>query len=108
MLRRMMDAVGELERNREELAALRSEAERERERAQHERLRAESERERIQHEQALSEQLRRQIAEMSVKLEHSSHELQRTSEALHLLRTSRLVRSTAMARRLYYRATGKA
>jgi hypothetical protein len=108
MLQRMMDAVGELERNREELAALRSEAEREREHAQCERLRAESERERVEHEQALSEQLRRQIAEMSVKLEHSSNELQRTGEALHLLRSSRLMRYTAIARRLYYRARGRA
>lgn len=108
MLQRMMDAVGELEQSREERATLRSEAERERERAEHERARAVAERELVEHEQALSEQLRRQIAEMSVRLEHSTHELQSTSKALHLLRSSRLVRATAMARRLYYRATGKA
>jgi hypothetical protein len=34
-------------------------------------------------------------------------ELQSTSQALHLLRSSRLVRLTSGVRRLYYRATGK-
>jgi hypothetical protein len=84
LLQRMMDAVGELEKSREELAALRSELEHEREHAQNEHARAVVERERLE------------------------DELRRSSEALHLLRSSRLMRSTAMARRLYYRATGKA
>jgi hypothetical protein len=108
MLKRMMDALGELDQSREELVALRLKVERERERAEHVSARAEVERERVEHEQALSEQLRRQIAEMSAKLEHSTDELRGTSEALHLLRSSHLMRSTAMVRRLYYRATGKA
>lgn len=108
MLQQMMNAFGELDRSREELLALRSKVERERERAERERARAEVERERVEHERALSEQFRRQIAEMSVKLERSTNELKDTSEALHLLRSSRLMRSTAMARRLYYRATGRA
>ncbi|MGC2373241.1 MAG: glycosyltransferase family 2 protein [Solirubrobacteraceae bacterium] len=107
MLQRMMDALDELEQSREELATLRSEGERERERAEHEQGRAEHERERAERERAHSEQLQRQITEMSVNLEHSMHELQSTSQALHLLRSSRLLRSTAIARRLYYRATGK-
>jgi hypothetical protein len=101
MLRRMMDALGELERSREELAALRSEGASERERTEHERRRAE-------HELARAEQLQRQVAEVSANLERSMQELQSTSQSLHLLRSSRLVRSTAMARRLYYRMTGKA
>ncbi len=84
LLQRMMDTVGELEKSREELAALRSELERERGHAQNEHARAVAERERVE------------------------DELRRSSEALHLLRSSRLMRSTAMARRLYYRATGKA
>jgi hypothetical protein len=108
LLQRMMSTVGELEKRHEELAALRSELEHEREHAQNERARAVVERERVENEQALSEQLHRQIAEMRVRQEHSADELRHTSEALHLLRSSRLMRSTAMARRLYYRATGKA
>ena len=115
MLQRMMDALDKLEQSREELATLGAEgkrerqlAERERRRAEHEVGRAEYERERAEHEQARSEQLQRQIAEMSADLERAMHELQSTSEALHLLRSSRLMRYTAMARRLYYRATGKA
>jgi Glycosyl transferase family 2 len=108
MLRRMMNALGELDQSREELVGLRSQVERERERAEHERAHAEAERERVEYEQALSEQLRRQIADMSVKLEHTTNQLQSSSEALHLLRSSRLMRSTAMARHLYYRATGRA
>jgi septal ring factor EnvC (AmiA/AmiB activator) len=108
LLQRMMDAVGELEKRREELAELRSGLERERERAQNERARAVVERERVEDEQALSEQLHSQIAEMRVRLDHSTDELRRTSEALHLLRSSHLMRSTATARRLYYRVTGKA
>jgi hypothetical protein len=84
LLQRMMDAVGELEKSREELAALRSELERERGHAQNEHARAVAERDRVE------------------------DELRRSSEALHLLRSSRLMRSTALARRLYYRATGKA
>jgi hypothetical protein len=108
LLQRMMNTVGELDKSREELVALRSGLERERERAQNERARAMVERERVEDEQALSEQLHRQIAEMRVTLEHSIDELRHTSEALHLLRSSRLMRSTATARRLYYRATGKA
>jgi hypothetical protein len=108
MLQRMMNALGELDQSRKELVALRSKLERERERAERERARAEVERERVEHEQALSERLRRQIAQMSVKLERSTNELQDATQALHLLRSSRLMRSTAMARRLYYRATGRA
>jgi hypothetical protein len=53
------------------------------------------------------EELRRQVTELSANLERSAHELQSTSQALHLLRSSRLMRSTAEARRLYYRMTGK-
>ncbi len=108
MLQRMMNALGELDQAREELVALRSKVGRERERAEREGAHAEAERERVEHEQALSEQLRRQIAEMSVKLEHSINALQDTNEALHLLRSSRLMRATATVRRLYYRATGRA
>jgi hypothetical protein len=86
MLRRMMDALGELEQSRGELATLRSESARERERA---------------------ERLGRQVTELSASLERSEHELQSTGRALHLLRSSRLMRFTAGARRLYYRATGR-
>ena len=86
MLRRFMDALGEIEQSREELAGLRSEVRAERERA---------------------EQLRGRVAELSANLERSSNELQSTAQALHALRSSRLMRSTAEARRLYYRATGK-
>jgi hypothetical protein len=86
MLRRLMDALGEIEQSREELATLRAEGERERERA---------------------ERLQRQVTELSANLERSAQELQSTSQALHLLRSSRLMRFTAGVRRLYYRATGK-
>jgi hypothetical protein len=86
MLRRMMDALGELEQSREELVTLRSESGRERERV---------------------ERLQRQVADLSTNLEGSARELQSTSQALQLLRSSRLMRFTAGARRLYYRATGK-
>jgi hypothetical protein len=82
----MMDALGELERSREELAMRRSEGARERERA---------------------EQLGRQVTELSASLERSESELQSTGRALHLLRSSRLMRFTAGVRRLYYRATGR-
>ncbi len=57
------------------------------------------------HERA--EEPQRQITEMSADLERSRHELRSASEALHLLRSSRLIRCTAIARRLYYRLTGK-
>jgi Glycosyl transferase family 2 len=53
------------------------------------------------------EELRRQVTELSANLERSAHELQSTSQALHLLRSSRLMRSTAEAHRLYHRMTGK-
>lgn len=71
-------------------------------------LNAEHQQERIEHECARSEQLQRQITEMRADLERSRHELRSTSEALHQLRSSRLMRYTGMARRLYYRATGQA
>jgi hypothetical protein len=100
MLRRMMDGLGEIEQGRDELATLRSECERERGRAEHERQRAE-------HEREGAEGLRRQVTELSANLERSRHELQSTAQALHLLRSSRLMRSTAWARRLYYRSADK-
>jgi hypothetical protein len=59
------------------------------------------------YEHERTEQLQRRIAEMSADLERSTNELQSTSQALHMLRSSRLMRSTAIARRLYYRLTGK-
>lgn len=114
MLRQMMDALDELEQRREELLALRAEGALERGRTEHEQRRAEREHERAEHERELArreranaDQLQGEIGEMRAELERSAHELQSTSEALHLLRSSRLMRSTEMIRRLYYRATGK-
>ncbi len=122
MLGRLMDALGEVEVSRGELAQSRAEIERSRaelelsrgelaqsraeiERSHEEivRLRSESDRER-EH----AERLQGQVAELSANLERSVRELQSTSQALHLLRSSRLMRFTAGLRRLYYRATGKA
>jgi hypothetical protein len=89
LLGRTMDALSEVEQNQEELAALHSE-----------------------NELASThiEQLQKQISELSRRqdealreLQDSADELQSTSQALHLLRTSRLLRYTAWARRLYYR-----
>jgi hypothetical protein len=100
MLRRMMDALGELEQGREELATLRLQVTREQERSEHERGCAKREQER-------SEELQEQVTELSASLERSENELQSTGQALHLLRSSRLMRLTGGARRLYYRATGK-
>ena len=79
LLRRTMDALSEVERNREEIAALRAE----------------------------NEGLSASLDEATRKLESTTRELQSASQALHLLRTSRLVRSTTWARRLYYRASGR-
>jgi hypothetical protein len=45
-------------------------------------------------------------AELTTRLERLSQELQGTSQALHLLRTSKLIRHTAWARRLYYKVSG--
>jgi hypothetical protein len=111
MLRRLMDALGEVEQSREELATLRSEGRRERDRAERLERRVtelSANLERSAHEiEQIREELRRQVTELSANLERSAHELQSTSQALHLLRSSRLLRCTAGARRLYYRMTGK-
>jgi hypothetical protein len=114
ILQKMMGALGEIQQNSEDLAALRLEGEHQRKATEHEQRRAEHERARAEHErmraekaEAHSEQLQHQVVETSKALERSTHELQSTSEALNLLRSSRLMRSTAMMRRLYYRATGK-
>jgi hypothetical protein len=96
LLRRTMDALSEVEQNRDELAGLRAENEL---------------------ADARIEQLQTQVSELSASLDDATRELQntthqlqsaarelhRTGQALHLLRTSRLLRSTAWARRLYYR-----
>jgi len=93
LLRRTMDGISEGEQNRDEIAGLRAESEL---------------------ASARIEQLQGQIGGLSEnlddatrELESTTRELQSTSHALHLLRTSRMVRSTAWARRLYYRATGR-
>jgi hypothetical protein len=52
--------------------------------------------------------LRGDLAALTVRMEQVSDELACTSNALHLLRTSKLVRHTAWARRIYYWATGGA
>lgn len=85
LLRRMMDALDEVEQHREELP----------------RLHAEN-----ASASVLIEQLRAQLAELIERLDCTRSELQSASQALHLLRTSRLMRSTAWARRLYHHALG--
>jgi hypothetical protein len=121
MLGRLMGALGEVEQSRAELATLRSDgararerfedersrAEQERGRAEHERSRAEHERARVEHALQEAEELRGRVVELSAELERSRHELQTHGQALQLLRSSRLLRSTAWARRLYYRALAK-
>jgi Glycosyl transferase family 2 len=114
MLRRLMDALGDVERSRQELEQSRAELEQshgelEQSRAEIERshgelatLHSDSDRER-EH----AERLQGQVTELSANLERCVRELQSTSQALHLLRSSRLVRLTSGVRRLYYRATGK-
>lgn len=121
MLRRLMGALGEVELSRGELEHKRAELEQSREeleqsRAELERsgeeiergrkltltLRSESDRER-----ECAERLQRQVTELSTQLEGVERELQDTSLALHLLRSSRLMRFTSGIRRLYYRAAGK-
>jgi Glycosyl transferase family 2 len=114
MLRRMMNALddneqrrremdksrGELEKSHAELEKSRGELEKSREELETLRSEDSSERER-------AEQLCRQVTKLSADLERSMGELQSTSQALQVVRSSRLMRSTAVARRLYYRATGK-
>jgi hypothetical protein len=121
LLGRLMGSLSEVEQGRAELATLRSEsararerfedersrAEQERARAEHERSRAEHERARVEHALQEGEQLRGQLTELNAALERSRHELQTHDEALRQLRASRLLRSTAWARRLYYRALAK-
>ncbi len=121
MLGRLMGALGEVEQSRAELATLRSEsararerfedersrAEQERGRAEHERARAEHERARIEHALQDAEGLRGRVAELNAALERSRDELQTQGQTLELLHSSRLLRSTAWARRLYYRALAK-
>jgi hypothetical protein len=124
MLRRLMDALGDMEelgtlrseheRSLQELHTLRSEGERSLQelqslRSEHERslqelhtLLGEGERER-----AHAERLEEQVGALEETLERSANELEGTSQALHLLRSSRLMRTTAGARRWYYRATAK-
>jgi Glycosyl transferase family 2 len=106
-LGRLMDALGEIEQGREELARQRAESARERE--QIERLDSlvtelHANLDRSAHE---LEQNHEELAALRSALERSTKELQNTGHALHLLRSSRLMRFTAGTRRLYYRATGK-
>ena len=115
MLGRLMNALGEVERSRGELKQSREELGRSREELERSREKIERSREELAtlhsesgRERERAERLQGQVAELSANLERSVHELQSTSQALHLLRSSRLMRSTAGMRRLYYRATGKA
>lgn len=86
LLRQMMVAASEGEGNREEIDALRAENEQ---------------------ASARLEQLQGQVDELRESLDDATRKLERATHALHLLHTSRTFRSTAWARRLYYRATGK-
>jgi archaellum component FlaC len=100
MLRRLMDALSEVEQSRKKIEQSRAKVEQSGKEVA--TLRSEGERER-----GHAERLQGQVEELSADLERSAQELQSTSQALHLLRTSRLMRSTAGARQLYYRATGR-
>jgi Glycosyl transferase family 2 len=106
-LRRLMDALGEVEQGREELATLLEEGARERK--QIERLEGQLTELRANLERSAQEiqQNHEELAALRSELERSAKELQSTSHALHLLRSSRLMRFTAGTRRLYYLATGK-
>jgi hypothetical protein len=106
-LRRLMDAVGEVEHGREELAMLQAKSARERK--QIERLEGQLTELRANLESSANEirQNHGEMAGLRSELERSAKELQSTSHALHLLRSSRLMRFTSGMRRLYYRATGK-
>jgi hypothetical protein len=53
------------------------------------------------------EDLRAQITGLIANLDDAREELRSTSDALHLLRSSRLMRATGRIRRLYYRARGE-
>ena len=86
LLRRTMDAMSKVEQNRGEIADLRAENEL---------------------ASAQIGDLQSQISGLSASLDDATHKLESTSQALHLLRTSHLLRSTRWARRLYYRASGR-
>jgi Glycosyl transferase family 2 len=100
MLRRLMDALGQIEESREELETLRSEGERTRQRA--ELLDS-----RVAELSLDLERSMREVESTAQDLKRSAQELESTRQALHLLRSSRLMRATGWARRLYYRAAGK-
>ncbi len=86
LLERMMGALVEVEQSREELARSREEI------------------------QGLGEErarLNARAAELGEDLEHAEGELAVTGEALHLLRTSRLMRWSGWARRSYHQLSGR-
>jgi hypothetical protein len=119
VLERLMGALVEVEQSREELARAHAESERSSARAealqaQTKTLHAQTKARQAQTEalqaqmealQAEAEARQAQTAQLEAKLAEVAEELRGTSEALNLLRTSRLVRHTAWARRLYYRAS---
>jgi hypothetical protein len=84
LLERMMGALVEVEQSQEQLTKLRAESE---------------------HSNAHIGELHAQVCGLSATLEQTMDELRSTSETLHLLRSSRLLRHTAWLRRLYYSAT---
>jgi chromosome segregation ATPase len=51
--------------------------------------------------------LNARVAELGENLEHAEGELAVTGEALHLLRTSRLMRWSGWARRSYHQVSGR-
>jgi chromosome segregation ATPase len=87
-----MNALSDLEQDREQIAQLRSENE----------LAAG----RIDHLQGQVGELENRLAEVTLELRDVTDQLQSTSRALHLVSTSRLMRHTALVRRIYYRLYG--
>jgi len=89
LLGRMMGALTEVEDQRKQLA----------------RTQAESQQanERIARLNGQVENLTARLEETELELRGTRDQLQSTSHALHLLRTSRLIRLTSWPRRLYYR-----
>jgi hypothetical protein len=85
LLAQTMDALDRIEQQREELQRLHGEN---------------------ASASALIEDLRAQLAGLTARLDGARDELRSTSEALHLLRSSRLMQATRPIRRMYYRARG--
>ncbi len=92
LLSRTMDALSDLEQDREQIARLQTENE----------LAAG----RIDRLQGQIGELENRLGEVTRELRDATDQLRSTSRALHLVSTSRLMRHTALVRRIYYRLYG--